>query len=119
MRVMAGMSAGSAERMAATMIATPDSRPGARARRAWAGRKRQRPGGPGRCAQSKRLDSASVAQESQHEQEEVDEVQVERERAHHRLAADDRAILHRVIHLLDTLRVPGGQARKNEHTGRG
>src|SRR5262249_43766217 len=53
--------------------------------------------------------SATVAEEAQQEQEQVDEVEIERERAHHRLAAHDSAVLHRVIHLLDPLGVPGGQ----------
>src|ERR687888_529110 len=63
--------------------------------------------------------SATVAEEAQQEQEQVDEVEVERERAHHSLAADDGAVLHRVIHLFDALGVPGGQARKDQPPRRG
>src|SRR5215813_14052483 len=61
--------------------------------------------------------SATVAEEAQQEQEQVDEVEIERERAHHRLAADDGAVFHRVIHFLDPLGVPSGQAREDQHAG--
>jgi CO/xanthine dehydrogenase Mo-binding subunit len=57
--------------------------------------------------------SATIAEEAQQEYEDVDEVEIERKRAHYRFAADDRAVLHRVVHFLDTLRVPGGQARES------
>src|SRR5262245_56586294 len=59
--------------------------------------------------------SATVAEEAQQEQEQVDEVEIERERAHHRLAAHDGAVFHRVVHLLDPLGVPGGQACEDQH----
>src|SRR5215831_9149981 len=63
--------------------------------------------------------SATVAEEAQQEQEQVDEVEIERERAHHRLAADDGAVFHRVKHLLDPLCVPGGQTCEDQHADHG
>src|SRR4051812_37733500 len=61
--------------------------------------------------------SAAIAEEAQHEQEQVDEVEVERERAHDGLAADGGAVLLRVEHFLDLLRIPGGEAGEDEHAG--
>ena len=60
--------------------------------------------------------SAAIAEEAQHEKEQVDEVEIERQRPHHGLATDDRAVLHRIIHFLDALRVPRGEAGEDEHT---
>src|SRR5580704_13428057 len=61
--------------------------------------------------------STAIAEEAQHEQEQVDEVEIERQCPHHRLAADDGTILLRIVHLLDPLRVPRGEAREDEHAG--
>src|SRR5436190_10803501 len=58
---------------------------------------------------------AAIAEKAQHEQEKVDEVEIERQRAHHGLAAYDGAVLLRYIHFLDLLGVPGGEARKDQH----
>ena len=75
--------------------------------------------GRGAVVQSVPVRSAAVAEEAQHEQEQVDEVEVERERTHHRLAGRDRAVLVHVIHLLDLLGVPGGQAGEDEDAEHG
>src|SRR3954453_7673620 len=56
----------------------------------------------------------SAAIPEQAEQEQVDEVQVQLKRAEHRLAAGERAVFHRIIHLLDPLRVPGGHAGEDQ-----
>src|SRR3954467_10035741 len=61
------------------------------------------------------LMSAPVAEQAQHHQEQVDEVEVERERAHHSLAATDGAVIVRAVHLLDPLRVPSGQSGEYDH----
>src|SRR6266436_4015003 len=63
------------------------------------------------------IGSAAIAEEAQHEQEQVDEVEVERQRAHHGLAADNGSVLHRIVHLLDALRVPCGEPGEDEHAG--
>src|SRR5262245_17525657 len=62
--------------------------------------------------------SATVAEELQQEGEQVDEVEVELERAHDGLAAGDHVVVAREIHLLDALRVPGGEAGKDKHADR-
>src|SRR6185295_17238164 len=49
------------------------------------------------------LPSAAVADEAQHEQEQVDVVEIERERAHHGFAAGDGAVILHVVHFLDLL----------------
>src|ERR1700690_1360732 len=46
-----------------------------------------------------------VAHQAEQHQEQVDEVEVERQRAHHRLAARDRAVVADVVEFLDLLRV--------------
>src|SRR5581483_6614358 len=58
---------------------------------------------------------AAVAKQAQQHEEQVDKVEVEPERAHHRLAAGNGAVVHRAIHLLDALRVVGGQADEDDH----
>src|SRR5262245_19360564 len=47
---------------------------------------------------------AAVAEELQQEHEQVDEVEVELQGAHDRLAAGDQHVVAREIHLLDALR---------------
>src|SRR5450759_4266122 len=42
---------------------------------------------------------SAVAHKAQQEQEQVDEVEIERKRAHHRLAAGDGAVVVRAVHL--------------------
>src|SRR6266853_97087 len=98
MAVMAGMSAAVAARIRRLMhhaIAPP---------RAACHAKKAPRDDPGRSywtdlAVSRR--SAAVAEQTQQEQEHVDEVEVERERAHHGLASRDGAVVHRVVHFLD------------------
>jgi hypothetical protein len=46
--------------------------------------------------------------------EEVDEVEIEPQRAHDRLAAGDGAVVHRAVHLFDVLRVVGGEPGEDE-----
>src|SRR6266487_4581601 len=117
MRVIAAMSRSPAGRMGtsaiwiALLVATDDSNHGDAT---W--QKESAPAvGRGACFQVGCCASAAVAEEAQHEQEQVDEVEIERQRAHDGLAADDGAVLHRVEHLLDLLRVPGGKACEDEH----
>src|SRR4051812_43258589 len=50
--------------------------------------------------------SAAIAEKAQHEQEQVDEVEIERQRAHHGFAAYNGAVFLRNIHFLDLLGVP-------------
>src|SRR5438270_11199214 len=91
MRVMAARSAGVARRMGTDMCFRRPTikRPGVE---------------PGRCnGQSVPCASAAVAEEAQQEEEQVDEVEVKRKRTHHRFAADDGAVFHRMLHLLDPL----------------
>src|SRR5688500_15226158 len=67
--------------------------------------------GPCRCGsllEPSRL--AAVAEELEQHHEQVDEVEIEPERSHHRLAAGDRAVVARIVRLLDLLRVVGRQA---------
>src|SRR5436190_11486483 len=59
----------------------------------------------GAAIQSRWSASAAIAEQAQHEQEQVDEVEIERQGAHDSLAADDGPVLHRVVHLLDLLGV--------------
>ena len=61
------------------------------------------------------LRSAAVAEQPQQHQEQVDEVEIEPQRAHDRLAAGDGAVVHRAVHLLDVLRVVGGEPDEHEH----
>src|SRR5664279_90972 len=49
------------------------------------------------------------AEQAKQHQEKVDEVEVERQRAHHRLAAGNRAVVVGRVHRLDLLRVVGGK----------
>src|SRR5215813_10210741 len=114
MRVIAGISAGVAGRMASVMAADVScaNLPGCR--------NKKTPGPkPGRSLQSVCWRLAAVAEEAQQEQEQVDEVEIERKSAHHGLAAGDGAVIVHAVHLLDLLRVPGGQARKDQRANRG
>ena len=61
------------------------------------------------------LRSAAVAEQPQQHQEQVDEVEIEPQRAHDRLAAGDGTVVHRAVHLLDVLRVVGGEPDEHEH----
>src|SRR5262245_17718905 len=67
-----------------------------------------------RSATSAILRSAPVAEQPQQHHEQVDEVEIERQRTHHGLAASDRSVVHGIIHLLDLLRIPGGEAGEHE-----
>ena len=70
---------------------------------------------PGRFANSALQCLAPVAEQAQQHQEQVDEVEVERQRAHDSLAPRDRAVIVGAVHLLDLLRVVGGEAREHDH----
>jgi hypothetical protein len=59
---------------------------------------------------------ASAAHQAQHHHEQVDEVEVERQRAHHGLAAGRSGVIAPVIHPLDPLGIIGREARKDEQT---
>ena len=65
-----------------------------------------------------RLLLASVSQEAKQEQEQVDEVEVKLQRAHHNLAARHGPVLHRAVHFLDALGVPSGHPSKDQDPGR-
>src|ERR1044071_5953445 len=79
----------------------------------------KRPGiWPGRSTSLFYLRLAAVADKAQQEQEQVDEVEIEREGAHHRLAAGDRAVVADIVHLLDALSIPGGQPGEDQHADR-
>src|ERR1700730_7979875 len=79
----------------------------------------KRPGErPGRVA-SAVSGLTAVAEEPKEEHEQVDEVEIERQRAHYSLAADNRAVIHRVIHVLDALGIPGGHSGEDEHAHAG
>src|SRR3990170_2757045 len=58
---------------------------------------------------------AAFAEELQHEDEEVDEVEIEPEGAHHRLLGANLLGIAGKIHLLDVLRVIGGEAGEDQH----
>src|SRR5262245_38082997 len=76
--------------------------------------KTKRPGDrPGRCTVVP-VQSAPVANQAEQHHEQVDEVEVKRQRAHYRLAAAGSAVVVDVVHLLDLLGVPGGQAGKHD-----
>src|SRR6476659_7347643 len=70
---------------------------------------------PGAFKKACRLRSAAVAEQPQQHQEEVDEVEIEPQRAHDRLAAGHGAVVHRAVYLLDVLRVVGGEPDEHEH----
>src|SRR3974377_720157 len=61
---------------------------------------------------------APVAQEAQQEQEQVDKIEVERQRPHHRLAANEGTVVRGRVHLLDPLRIPRRQAGEDEAADR-
>ena len=58
---------------------------------------------------------SAIADQAQQHEEQVDEVEIERQRAHHGLAASRVHIVRRVVHLLDLLGVPGGQPGEDQH----
>src|SRR4029079_11504428 len=103
MRVIAATSPGPAGRISALLIVRRMPQ------------KKTPQGGPGAFQQTLLPRSATVAEEPKQHEEEVDEVQIEPQRAHHRLAAGDGAVVHRAVHLLDVLRVVGGEPDKDEH----
>src|SRR5229473_5582845 len=81
---------------------------------------KNRPGvRPGRsiAAPTKRSVAAGAEQLHQHH-EQVDEVEIEAQRPHDRLLAAGLVIVALVIHLLDLLRVPRGQAGEDDDTDR-
>src|SRR5579883_2144301 len=53
---------------------------------------------------------AALAEELEQHQEQIDEIEVEAERPHDRLLAGDLPVIIGDIHLLDLLRVEGGEA---------
>src|SRR4249919_2391290 len=55
----------------------------------------------------------STAHQAQHHHEQVDEVDVERKRAHHGLAASRSGVITPVVDPLDPLRIVGREARKD------
>src|ERR1051326_7829926 len=57
-----------------------------------------------------------LSRQLQQQDEEIDEVEIESERAHQRLLGEYVTGVALDIDLLDPLRVPGGQAGKNKHT---
>src|SRR6266498_686055 len=59
--------------------------------------------------------SAPIARQAQQHQEQVDEVEIERQRPHHHFAAADGAVVHGVVHLLDLLGIPRGQPGEHDH----
>src|ERR1043166_9066543 len=73
----------------------------------------------GRSLRERASSVATLAHELQHEEEQVQEVEVERERAHDRLLAGDRAVIVRGIHLLDALRVIGSEAGEHQDANHG
>jgi len=60
-----------------------------------------------------RARSAPVAHQTQKHQKQVDEVEIEPQGAHDRLTAGNGAVVVYVVHLLDLLCVPGGEASKD------
>jgi hypothetical protein len=56
---------------------------------------------------------ASAAHQAQHCHEQVDEVQVERQRAHHGLAAGRNGVIAAIVHPLDPLGIVGREACKD------
>ena len=62
---------------------------------------------------------ASAARQAQHHHEQVDEVEVERQRAHHCLAAGRSGVIAGVVHPLDPLGIVGRQARKDADADNG
>jgi hypothetical protein len=62
---------------------------------------------------------ASAAHQAQHHHEQVDEVQVERQRAHHGLAAGRSGVIAAIVHPLDPLGIVGREARKDADADNG
>src|SRR6516164_4897041 len=58
--------------------------------------------------------SAAVTHQLKQAREQVDEVEIEAQRAHDRLAAGHRTIIGHAVHFLDLLRVPGGEPGKHD-----
>src|SRR5580704_17181858 len=105
MRVIAAISAGSAARMAISLMGGGgNGRPKMKAPRPVAGALRK-----GRSGSS-----TPVAEQAPQHEEQVDEVGIEPERAHDRLAAGDGAVVVHAVHLLDLLRVPGGEPGEHQ-----
>src|SRR5579871_6368653 len=106
MRVMAATSAGATGRILISVMGTDQSLgQNNETPRVW----------PGAFGLNRWLPaSAAVAHEAQQEQEQVDEVEIERQGAHHRLPAGDSAVIHRAVHLLDPLRVPCGEPGEDQ-----
>src|SRR5262245_5362872 len=61
--------------------------------------------------------SPAIAENAKHENEQIDKVEIKLECAHYGLATRHRSVLHRVIHFLNPLGIPGGHAGKNQHSG--
>src|SRR6516164_6239986 len=120
MRVMAAMSRRPAGRMGTSVMVSSlvVANDETRGRDAALQKKSAPAVGPGRSnSQLRCWASAAVAEEAQQEQEQVDEVEIERQRAHHGLAGGDGAVVHHVIHVLDLLGVPSGEAGEDQHAG--
>src|ERR1700751_5718101 len=103
MRAMAAMSPGATARILTSLIAQ------------YLHKKETPRRGAGASMLSSAVWSAAVAEQAQQHEEQVDEVEVETQRAHHRLAAGDATVVVDVVHLLDALRVVGGQADEDQH----
>src|SRR5829696_7921322 len=100
MRVMPGMSAGVAARIVTSgmpgIVAKVEKKTPRRGAGAWISR--EVCFGLTPC-----YGLAPVADQAQQHHEQVDEVEVERQRAHHGLAAERAVVIHRAVHLLDAL----------------
>ena len=72
----------------------------------------------GSCARIART-LASAAHQAQHHHEQIDEVEVERQRAHHGLAAGRSGVIAGVVHPLDPLGIVGREARKDADADNG
>src|SRR5580700_9328177 len=105
MRVMAPMSAGTAARMAISLMGGGGN----------GYPKTTAPRRSGRGAYPCGSDhSAAITEQLEQHREHVDEIQIERQRAHDGLAARDGAVVVHIVHFLDPLRVPGGEPGEHE-----
>src|SRR5687767_830761 len=118
MTVIAGMSARAASRKIKDM-GEPEQRrlfrhSAIKAPRKPTGKPGHKKGGRSRLFRSVPFELFAVSKETQHEQEQVDEVEVERQRTHDRLAAGHFGTVCFVIHLLDLLGIVGGETCEDQ-----
>jgi hypothetical protein len=59
---------------------------------------------------------AAIAEDAQQHQEQIDEIEIEPQRTHHRLATGNAAIIIDVVHLLDALRIVRREPNEYDHT---